>query len=120
MPVVDIDHAIAAVDFHDRRDQRNHVVANRFDVRTVVDDQPVSKFHQSRRRAGFRRVNRSRDVVDGKGLLYQLVSLRVIHVDEPRIGELSQPRTILFHLCQQAFGSDRHGDLFATFFRRAD
>jgi hypothetical protein len=27
VPVVNVDHAIAAVDFDDRRDQRDHVVA---------------------------------------------------------------------------------------------
>ena len=57
MPVVDIDHAVAAIDFDDRRDQRDHVVANRSHVRAVVDGEPISEFHQRGWRSGFRRVN---------------------------------------------------------------
>jgi hypothetical protein len=45
VPLVEIDHAIAAIDFDNRRNQGDHVVANGFDVGTLVDGQPVGQFH---------------------------------------------------------------------------
>jgi hypothetical protein len=54
VPLVDVDHLVAAVDLDHRRDQRDQVVANRLDVLMVVDGQPVRQFHQRSRRAGFR------------------------------------------------------------------
>ena len=53
MPFVKVHHAIATIDFNHRRDERDHVVANRFDVGTVVDGETISQFHQRRGRAGF-------------------------------------------------------------------
>ena len=63
-PLVDVDDAVAAVGFDDRRDERDDVLADVADVRAVVDGQAVGQLHQRRRRAGFGRVNRAGDVVD--------------------------------------------------------
>ena len=87
VPVVNIDHAIAAVDFDHWRDQRNHAVADRSDVRTLVNGEPVGKFHQSRRRAGFGRVNRARNVIDGKGLIDEAIGFGIVEIDRARVGE---------------------------------
>ena len=64
VPLVDVDHLVAAVDLDDRRDQRDQVVADRLDVFVVVDGQAVGELHQRGRRAGFGRVDRAGDVVD--------------------------------------------------------
>ena len=76
MPFVDVDHAVAAIDFDDRSDQRNHAVANLADVRAFVDGQSVGEFHQRGGRAGFRRVNGAGDVVNGNGLRRRVRRLR--------------------------------------------
>ena len=96
VPVVNVDHAIAAVDFDDRRDQRHHVVANRFDVRAVVDDEAISQFHQRGWRTGFGRVNRAGDVIDWKRSGDEAIGFGFVHVDRSRIGELRESRAILF------------------------
>ena len=81
VPFVDVDHAVAAIDFDDRCDQRDHAVANLANVRAFIDGQAVGKFHQRGRRARFRRVNRAGDVVDGNGLGDKLVGFGVIKFD---------------------------------------
>ena len=45
VPVVNIDHAIAAVGFDDWSDQRDHALTNGFDVRTVINCQSIGQFH---------------------------------------------------------------------------
>ena len=67
LPLVDVDDAIAAVDLDDRRDQRDDVIANVLDVGRVVDRETIRELHERRRRAGFGRVDRAGDVVDGRG-----------------------------------------------------
>ena len=101
MPVINIDHAVAAIDFDDRSDERHHAIADRFDIRTVVNGQPIREFHQCCRRAGFRRMNRAGDVIDRESLIDEAVGFSIVHVDGARIGKLGKPRTILIKLRQQ-------------------
>ena len=90
MPVVEIDHAVAAIDFDDRRDQCNHARTDVLDVRRIVHREPVSKFHQCGRCAGFDRVDRAGDVVDRCRLRDQLIGGGVVHADTAWVGELGQ------------------------------
>ena len=66
VPVVNINHAITTINFDYRRDQRHYVVADMFDVRTLVYCQAISELHQCGRRTCFRRVDRPGDVINGK------------------------------------------------------
>ena len=66
MPVVNVDHAIASIYFNNRCDQRDHVVANVADVRTVIDYETICKLHQRGWRACFGRMNRPGNVIDRK------------------------------------------------------
>ena len=52
--VVLVDRPVAAIDFKRRSDHHDHVLANRFDERRVLDRKPIRKLHQHLRRAGFR------------------------------------------------------------------
>ncbi len=81
MPVVEVDHAVAAVDLDDRRDQRDHVRADLADVRRVVDREAIGELHQRGRRAGLGRVDRAGDVVDRRRLRDQRLGFRVVHAD---------------------------------------
>jgi hypothetical protein len=45
VPVVDIDHAVAAVGFDDRRDQGNDFRTDLANVRRLVDGQTVAQLH---------------------------------------------------------------------------
>ena len=120
MPAVDVDLAIAAVDFDDRRDQRDDPAADLLDVRALVDRQAIDELHQRSRRSGFRRVNRTGDVVDRHRLIDELVGLGVVRADRARIGELGQPRAVLVELRQVGFRRDRDRDHLAAFFGLAD
>ena len=82
MPFVDIHHAVAPVDFDDRRDQRDHSIADFLDVRAFVHRQTIGKLHQRRGRASFRRMNRSGDVIDRDGLRDDFVGFGVVHLQQ--------------------------------------
>ena len=66
VPVEHVDHAVASVDFDDRRDERDEMIADVPYIRTLIDGQPIGELHERRRRARFRRVDRARDVIDGR------------------------------------------------------
>jgi hypothetical protein len=57
--VVDVDLAIAPVDFARGSDQHHHVLANILNQRRVFDGEAIRQFHQHLGRSGFGRVNRS-------------------------------------------------------------
>src|SRR5882724_13433519 len=95
VPVVNVYHSIATVNFHHRRDQGDNIVADVPDVGTVVNGQPVSQFHQGGWRTGFRRVDRAGYVIDGKGRRHKLVSFSVVHIDSAWVGKSAQPLTVL-------------------------
>ena len=120
VPLVDVDHLVAAVDLDHRRDQRDQVVADRLDVLVIVDDQAVGELHQRGRRAGFRRVDRAGDVVDRRRRGDQRFRLRIVHVDGARIAELREPRAVLVELRHDRVRGDRDGDHLASFFGLAD
>ena len=88
VPVVDVDHAIASVDFNYGRDERDHAFADRLDVRAFINGQPISEFHQGSRRPGLSRVNCPGDVVNRKRLIDQAVRFGIVKIDRARIGEL--------------------------------
>ena len=120
VPFVDIDHAVAAVDFDDRSNQRDGAIANFLDVWAFIHGEPVGQLHQRGGRARFRRVNRARDVVDGHGLRDELVRFRVVEFDGTRIGQLGEASAILVEGFQIFFRGDGHGDHFAAFFGLPD
>ena len=120
VPAVEIDHAVAAIDFHHWRDQRDRAVANFLDVRAFIHRQPVGQFHQRRRRSRLGRMDRAGDVVDGHGLRNDFVGFRVIQLDGARIGEFGEPRAVLPEVFQIFFRRYRHCDHLAAFFRRSD
>jgi hypothetical protein len=120
VPLVDVDHLVAAVDFDHRRDQRHQVVADRLDVLVVVDDQPVGQLHQGGRRSGLGRMNRAGDVVDRHRAVEQLLGLSVVEIDGPRIGELRQAGAVVLQLRHDCFRGDRDRDHLAPFFGPAD
>jgi hypothetical protein len=120
MPFVDVHHAVAAVYFHHRRNQRDRAVANFADVRAFVHGEAVSQLHQRGGRTGFRGMDRSGDVVDRHGLRDELFGFRIIHLDRARVGQLREPGAIFFEVSQIIGRRDSHRDHLAPFFRRAD
>ena len=119
-PVVDVDHAVAAVHFDDRREQGDDVVADVPDVRAFVDRQPVGQLHQRRRRARLGRVDRAGRVVDRDRVGNQARRLLVVHVERARVGELREPGLVLVELCHDRIRRDRHRDHLPPFLGRAD
>ena len=120
VPVVEIDRAIAAVHFDDRRDQRDDVVADVLDVRALVDGEAIGQLHE---RGGCTRLggmDRTRYVIDGRGGGGDPVSFRVVEVDGARIGEFRELRLVRVELRHQRLGRDGDGDHLAALFRRAD
>ena len=73
MPVVEIDHAFPSVGFDHRRDQGDHLRANRADVGCFVHGQSIGQFHQRTGVSGFGRVDRAGDVVDRNRLRDQFL-----------------------------------------------
>ena len=53
MPAEEIHHPVSPIDFHDRRDQRDQVVANVLHVWTLIHRQPVGIVGMSLRIANF-------------------------------------------------------------------
>src|SRR5678809_1783870 len=47
VPAEEVDHAVAAIYFDNRRDESNQVVANVSDVRALVHGETIRKLHQS-------------------------------------------------------------------------
>ena len=79
VPAEKIDLAISSIHFHDWSDERDEMITNVLDVWALIDGQPVRELHQGRRRAGLRRVDRARDVVDRRRLPHDLGGARVVH-----------------------------------------
>ena len=106
--------AVASVDFDDRRDQRNEVVADVLDVRALVDGEAIGELHQRSRRARFGRVDRSGDVVDGRRVCdtSRAASASFMLID-PRIGQLGEIRLVGVEVRHQRFRSDRDRDHLA-------
>ena len=101
--VEDIDHAITTIGFNNRRDQRDDVVADVLDVRTLIDREAIRQFHQGRWRARFGGVNGARDVINRCGGCSQIVRQRIVHLDRARIGKFRQFFLVGIHFCQQRF-----------------
>ena len=102
MPAVDIDHAIAAIDFDDGRDESDDVRADVLDVGRVIDGETVGELHQRRGRAGLRGVDGAGDVVDGRGLSDERRGFGIVHVEGARIGELREARIVLLLVLRAA------------------
>ncbi len=66
VPIVDINHAVAAVDLDHGCDEGDHAFADRLHIRAFIDGEAISKLHQGGRRPRLDRVNRSGDVVNRK------------------------------------------------------
>jgi len=120
LPVVDVHHAIASVDFDDRRDERDDVIADVLDVRRVVDRHAVRELHQRRRRAGLRTMNGAGDVVDGRGLRHERGRGLVVHVERARVAQLREVRLVRVELGDERLARDRDGDVLAPLFGGAD
>ena len=120
MPSVDVDLAVTPVDFDDRRDEGDQIVANLFDVRALVNGQPVRQFHQRRRRTGFGRMDRAGDVINRDRSGDDLLRFVVVQVDRARVGQLRQLSAVLFDLGDVGLGADRDGDHLAPLFGLAD
>ena len=120
VPLVDVDHAVAAIDFDDGGDEDDHVGADVLDVRRVVDGQAIGELHQGGGRAGFRRVNGAGDVVDGPGLVDELAGGGVVEVDGAGVRQLGQAGVVGLGAGEQFRVGDGGGDHLAAFFRVAD
>ncbi len=53
VPVIEVHHTVAAVNFDDGSDQRDNAVANGLNILALVDSQPIRQLHQRRGRARF-------------------------------------------------------------------
>src|SRR5580700_10957771 len=115
VPLINIDHAIAAVDFDYRSDEHDHVRAYVLDIWGIVDRQTISQFHQGRGSAGLRGVDGTGDVVDGPGLVEELPGFGIIQADGARISKLSQARVVLFRVGKEFGVRDGGGDHFPAF-----
>ena len=120
VPVEHVDHAVAAVDFDDGRDERDEMVADILDVRAFVDRQPIRELHEGRRRTGFGAVNRPRDVVDRRRVGGDAYRLVVVHADDARIGELGELGLVRVQPRHQLFARDGDRHHLPTFLRLAD
>ena len=120
LPVVQVHHLVAAVHFDDRRNDRDHVVADILDVGALIHGEAVGELHQGRGRSGLSRVNGAGDVVDRHGFLHELGGLRVIEIDRARIAELGQLGFVLFVLRHQGVAADGDRDMVATLFGLAN
>ncbi len=120
VPAIDVHHAVAAVDLDDRGDQGDHVVADRADVRALVDRQPVGELHEGGGRAGLGGVDGPRDVVDGHARGDQRVGALVVELEEPGVRELGEPGVVRLLLLEVLLRADRHRDPLATLLALAD
>ena len=120
VPPIDVDHPIAAVHFDDRRHERDQLVADLLDVRTLVNREAIDQLHQRGRRAGLRRMNRARDVVNRRRSRHDPVRLRVVHIDRARVRQLRQVRAVRVELREVRLGRNGDRDHLAAFFGLAD
>ena len=120
VPAVDVDHAVAAIDFNDRSDEHDHVLADVLDVWGVIDGEAVGQLHECCGRAGFRRVDGAGDVVDRKRLIDQRFGLGIVQTDLARVGELGKARVVFLVLIQQLGVGNGGGDHLAALFGVAD
>ena len=120
LPLVEVHHAVAAVDFDNRRDERDDVIADVPDVRAVVDGEPIGELHERRRRARFGRMDGARDVVDRRRPPGDVVGQRVVHLHRARIGELREVGFVRIQLRHERLGRHGDGDHLAPFFGRTD
>jgi hypothetical protein len=115
VPAVDVDHAVATVHLDDRRDERDHVLADIADVGALVDGETVGELHQRRRRSGLGRVDGAGDVVDRHRRGEERLGLGVVaairvfgRLQRARVGELGQPGLVRLPVLQVLLG--RYGD----------
>ena len=116
--VVGVDLLLAAVDFDDRRDERDDVVADLLDERRFAHRQAVWQLDQHFRTAVLGRVHAARDPVDRLGRSNQL--LRLLFGRLSRIGQRRDHALVLVDLFDRRFIGDRQGDHVAAFFGLAD
>ena len=120
VPFVEVDHAVAAVHFDDRSNQRDGAVANFPDVRTFIDGQAVGQLHERRGSSRFRRMDCPGYVINGDGLGHELVGFRVIELDGAGIGELGEAGAVFLEMFQIFFRRNGDGDHLAALFRLAN
>src|SRR6185437_13092445 len=116
VPVVDVHHAVAAINFHHGRDERDDVVANVLNVRAVVHGEAIGQLHEGAGGAGLGGVNRAGDVIDGYGGGGDAVGFGIVHVDSAGVGELGELGAIGLEAREIGFGGDGDGDLLAALF----
>ena len=120
MPAIDIDHAVAAVDFDDGSDERDDAIADFADIRAVIDGEAIGKLHQRGGSAGFGRMDGASDVINRDGFGDEFVGFGVVELDGAGIGKLREALVILLEIFQVGFGGDGHGNHFAAFLGGAD
>ena len=109
---------LAAVDFDDRRDERDDVVADRLDERRLLDGEAVRQLHQHLGAAGLARVHAARHPVDRLGGLDQLLRLRLRRL--ARIGQRREHALVLVELLDRRLVGDGEQHHVAAFFGLAD
>ena len=67
-----VDHAVTAVNFGCRRDERYYVGANPLDVVALIDGKAIRQLHQHLGAAGLGRVDRTGEPVNGLRVVYEL------------------------------------------------
>ncbi len=120
VPLVDVDHAIAAVDFDHGSNKHDHVRADVFDIGRVVDRETIGEFHQGRGSSGLWGVDGAGDVVDRPRLVDDLANFGVVETDRARICKLGQARVIFFRAGKKFWVGDGGGDHLAPFLGVAD
>ena len=88
VPFVHVDHAVAAIHFHDGRDEHDHVGADVLDIGRIVYRKTIGEFHQRRGSTGLRRVDCARDVINRPGLVEEWTGFRVVEIDRARVRKL--------------------------------
>ncbi len=109
-----VNHAVVAVYFHDRSDQKDRVLADVLNHRRVFDGQTIGQLHQHFRRAGFRRVNGAGSPVERLARGNEL--LRLGFGDLARVSELGGDFLEVVELRDICFVTHRDQHEVATFF----
>jgi hypothetical protein len=116
--VATVNDLFAAVDFNDRRDHRDDVVADALHERIFRHDHAIRHFHQHFRTTGFSGVHAAGDVVDRLRELEQF--FRACFGRLARIGELVEVALVLLEVGDGLLVRNREDDHVATFFGLAD
>jgi hypothetical protein len=116
--VVRVDLALAPVHLDHRRDERDHVVADRLHERRLLHDQPVGQLHQHLGAAGLGRVHPRGEPVDRLRRLDQL--LRLGFARRARVGQRREVRPRLVERLDRGLVGDREQDHVAALLGLAD